>query len=189
MYFYIAARKDTQVELEKVSNNIDFSSSEQRNVFREALCANYSISDNNLSVYYVSEPNENVTRVTKGDTYTLTWTASTPDGEIDGVDFSAEDAKKWLQFSANKSNLIAGEETVIISVNLLKADKTGIDTTFSDTIDVPVTLPNRNSKFRFNFISGQASTMKTFNVGGTVYLGDKPSGYRCDNTLTIDVVE
>jgi len=188
--FYVAARKDTQVELEKGGNNLDFTNSTQRNAFRSSLCTNYGIVDSNLSLFYVAESNATVARIQNGEAYTLTWTASAPDGEVDGFDFSTEDAKKWLQFSANKSSLVAdGVESVIISASLLKADKSGIDTTFGSAIDVSVVLPGRNSKLRFLFSSGQASCSMKFDIGGTLYLGSKVSGYRCDNTLTIDIVE
>ena len=71
--FYVAARKDTQVELEKGGNSLDFTNETQRNAFRSALCTNYGIVDSNLSLFYVAESDASVARIRNGDTYALVW--------------------------------------------------------------------------------------------------------------------
>ena len=152
--FYVAARKDTQVELEKGGNSLDFTNETQRDAFRLALCNNYGIADNNLSLFYGAETNNNVTRIRNGDTYALVW----EDGEVTGFDFSDEDAKRWVKVTASKTEILADNtETTTITFELWKANKSGIATNITTNANVPILTPNGQRKVRVSLVNGVAT--------------------------------
>ena len=161
--FYVAARKDTQVELEKGSNNLDFTNSTQRNAFRSALCTNYGIVDSNLSLFYVAESNASVVRIRNGDVYTLTWSG----GEINGADFSTEDAKRWVKVTASKTEILADNtDTTTITFELWKADKSGIAAAVTTNANVPILTPNGQRKVRVSLVNGVATKVFKTSIPG-----------------------
>lgn len=165
--FFIASRKDTQIELEKGGRNLDFTNEAIRNAFRAALCTNHSISDSNLSLYYVADADESVVRVMSGDSYTLTWSAAVPTGEVNGLSFSTEDAKRWVKITVSKSEILADNtDTTVVTIELWKADKSGIATSVTANADVPILTPNGPRKIRVNLVNGVATkTFKTAIAG------------------------
>ncbi len=168
--FFIAARKDTQVELERGGRSLDFTNDAIRVAFRSALCTNHKISDSNLSFYYVADDDSSVTRVMSGDSYVLTWSAVAPTGEVTGLDFSTEDAKRWVKVTASKSEILAdNSDTTTITIELWKADKSGIATTVTANADVPVLTPNGPRKVRVSLVNGVATkSFKTAIAGDWV---------------------
>ena len=177
--FYVAARKDTQVELEKGSNSLNFTNPTHRDAFRAALCNNYGIVDSNLSLFYMAESNDNVARIRNGDTYALVWT----DGEVTGFDFSDEDAKNILKFDVKDENnetndtLTAnGTDYLTIYAYVFLPDLSELDTSFNKTILIPIIDPSgKNCFIKTTFVNGAASKVfKTTNYG----IWKIPNGYR-----------
>ena len=193
--FYIAVRKDTQVELEKGGNSLDFANSTQRNAFRLALCNNYGIDNSNLSLFYVAESNDNVARIRNGDTYALVW----EDGEVTGFDFSDEDAKNILRFDVKDENNVTndtltanGTDYLTIYAYVFLPDLSGLDTSFNQTILIPIIDPSgKNCFIKTAFVNGVSTKVfKTTNYG----IWKIPNGYRftdvplkISNEITYDI--
>jgi len=142
--FFIAARKDTKEELETGGRNLDFANSAIRATFRSSLCANYGITDANLSFLYVDEANAAATRVTNGDNYSIVWDSD----EIVGLDFSNEDALNILRFNVKDENDVVNDTVTANGVDYLtiyayvfKSDLSEIENTFNDTLLIPIINP------------------------------------------------
>lgn len=192
---YVAARKDTQVELEKGTNSLDFTNSAQRNAFIAALCNNYGIVDSNLSLYYVEESNADAVRIRNGDSYTLIWT----DGEITSFDFSIEDARRILRFNVKDENNVDSDTLTANGIDYLTIyayvflpDLSAVDTSFSETILIPVRNPAGIQCFiKSTFANGIATKVfKTTEYG----IWTIPNGYRfsdislkISNEITYDI--
>jgi len=130
---------------------------------KSALAANYGGSESDFYIYTITDNSEIAGRILKGDTFTLIWT----NDAITSLDFSSEDAKLWLQISADKNSFIADSmETILIIASILKADKSGIDTTFSENVDIPFSTPEGIKKYRFYFVSGVSSKLIKSDMAG-----------------------
>ena len=182
MYFYVAARIDTQVELEKGGNSLDFTNPKQNNAFRSALGTNYGIADDNLSLFYVAESDASVARIRSGDEYALVWT----NGEVTGFDFSDEDAKNILRFDVKDENNETNDTLTANGVDYLTVyayvflpDLSAVDTSFNQTLLIPIIDPSGKTCFiKTAFVNGTASKVfKTTNYG----IWRIPNGYRFAN--------
>jgi len=177
--FYVAARKDTKVELEKGGNSLDFTNPTHRDAFRAALCNNHGIVDNNLSLFYMAESDANVIRIRNGDTYALVWT----DGDVTGFDFSDEDAKNILRFDVKDENnetndtiTANGTDYLTIYAYVFLPDLSELDTSFNQTILIPIIDPSgKNCFIKTTFVNGVSTKVfKTTNYG----IWRIPNGYR-----------
>lgn len=189
MLWYVAGNKTDHTIIETAQISIDLSNTNVRDSFISALSGNHGVSVSDISLYYVSSTEANVARIQNGDSWALTWDDDAPTGEISGVSFAEEDAKKWLQFSADKTTVIADEkDTLTVSVSVLTANKSGVDTSVSGSVDIPVTTPDGGIKARFAFLTGKASKSFKFSKPGVFRAGLKMTSYRMDNELNIDVL-
>lgn len=187
--WYAAGNKTTQVLIESGIISLDFSIESVRTSFISAVATNHGTTPSNVSFYYLAESDSSVTRVRNGDSWALTWSGSAPSGEINGLNFTVEDAKKWLQFSVDKTGVLAnGKEVLTVSITMLTANKSGTDTSFSGDLDIPVSTPGGGVKARFVFFSGKASKAFKFSTSGTFTAGHKMSSYRMDNSISVDVI-
>lgn len=188
--WYSAGNKTEQTLITSGAISLDFSVESIRTSFINSISTNSGISVADISFYYLAEDDASVIRIMQGDTWSLTWNGGAPTGEIDGLSFSTEDAKKWLQFSADKTGIVSNnKDTVTISVTMLTASKSGTDTTFSGDLDIPVSTPEGGVKARFVFHTGKASKGFKFSNPGNISIGrTKMTSYRMDNSLTIDVI-
>jgi hypothetical protein len=188
--WFEAGDKTTQVLLESGSISLDFTNDSVRTAYITALASNHGVSLSNVSFYYLLDTDVSVLRIRNGDTWVPTWSGSAPTGELNGVSFTTEDAKKWLDFSTDKTSAVANsKDRLTISVNVLTANKSGIDTTFSGDIDIPISLPEGQSKARFTFFTGKSSKAFKFANSGSFSIGSrKLLDYRMNNTLNVDVV-
>ena len=191
MSWFFAGNKTTQALLEAGGRpGLDFSISSVMSSYKSAIATNYGTTSGNVSIYYVADNDAIAIRVMKGDQFAITWAGSPPSSEISGVNFTAEDAKGWLQYSASKSSLLAnGKETVIVYATLLNSDKSTINTSFGSSLDIPVIINGFSQKLRFRFSSGKASRSMTFASAGTFTIGaSKLDGYRTYATLSLDLI-
>lgn len=190
--WFIAANKVTQTILESGSRNSDFNDSAFLNSFLSALSANYSVSVENIVLYSMLDDSAEVLRVANGDQYTLIWSGVAPTGIITGLSFAVEDAKEWLQFSADKTTILNdGVEEITVEAKVLTANKSGTDTTFSGDLDIPVISPNGSVKMRFSFSLGVASKIITTTNAGVWVIPSNSKrviDYRVDSTITFDSV-
>jgi len=187
--WYAAGNKTTQILIESGIISLDFSIASVSTSFISAVATNHGTTPSDVSFYYLAESDASVTRIRTGDAWTLTWDGSAPSGEVNGIGFTTEDAKKWLQFSTDKTEIGSdGNDKVTISVTMLLANKSGTDTSFSGNLTVPISDPNGSGKIKFVFSSGLASKSLKFSQPGTVSLGvSKMVDYRMDNSIHIDV--
>jgi hypothetical protein len=180
--FFIAARKDTKVELEKGGRNLDFTNSAIRAAFRSSLCTNYGITDANLSFLYVDEANAAAPRIMNGDNYSIVWDSD----EIVGLDFSNEDSLNILRFNVKDENDVVNDTVTANDVDYLtiyayvfKSDLSEIENTFNDTLLIPIINPYGNQCFiKTTFENGVATKIfKTKEYG----IWKIPNGYKFPN--------
>lgn len=162
MSYFIAVRKDTKDILEMGGRSPDLIGPVLAG-FRAALCTNYRVTDDNLSVLVLDNNDASVARLRDGDEKSLLWSGS----NLVGVDFSQEDKKRILKVTASKSTILADyTDTTTITVELWKADNTGIATGVTTTADMPIQTPDGIRKVRVNLVSGTASRIfKTAKAG------------------------
>jgi hypothetical protein len=187
--WYAAGDKTNQALITSGIISLDFSIASVRASFISSISTNSGVSVANISFYYLTDNDAFVTRVRNGDIWALTWNGSIPTGEISGVSFVTEDAKKWLQFSADKTGVLSNNKDILtVSVTMLTANKSGTDTTFSGDLDVPVSIPGGGVKARFVFHAGKASKAFKFSTPGGFSIGSKMTTYRMDNSASVDVI-
>jgi hypothetical protein len=147
MSFYIAAKIDTKDVLEIGNNSLQLSSASVRDAFKSALSTNYTTSINNIFVYYEDIMSSEAKLVMEGASYALIWSGTT----ITGIDLSAENAKRIVKCYASKGEIVAdGVDTTTITLELWKADGTGIATNVTAQVDIPIMTPNGQ-----RFVKGQ----------------------------------
>lgn len=162
MSFFIAGKKSTLTVLEKGSRSPDIVGN-YIEPMRAALCANYSIPDSDLSLYIVPDSSEAAINIIDGFDHTVEWSGS----EIVGVSFAGELAKKYVKVTSSKSTILADNtDSTVISVEVWKADGSGIATSVTASADVPILTPDGIKKVRISVVNGTASkTFKTTKAG------------------------
>lgn len=123
-------------------------------LFSSAIATNYGGVSGDYSIFTAENSSTDATRAMAGDLWTPTWTGNS----ITALNFSAYDAKKWIRFYASKTSILADNRDLsIISAKIYLANKSGVDTTYSGTIDITVLAPNGAVPMRFVFSKGLAS--------------------------------
>ncbi len=114
----------------------------------------FKIDRTKLSFYSLTEDEEK--RVSNGDEYSLLWES----GVISGIDFSLEDNKLQLSFSASEKVINNGVNESVVSCTVYTS-KNKKDTSFSGNKLVPVKMPSGQVvNAGFVFVDGVAE--KTF---------------------------
>lgn len=187
MSFFIAARKDTQDVLEMGGRSPDLTGA-VLTAFRAALCTNHGIADNNLSLLVLSDTDPKVGRILDGAERALVWSG----GEVSDLNFGIEDTKRILKVTASKAIILAdGIDTTTITVELWKADNSGIATAVSASADMPIQTPDGLKKVRVSIVNGTASRVfKTAKAGTWVFpAGVKRFGQvRVGATATVEAI-
>ena len=162
MSFFVAARKDTKVLLEAGTRSPDLAGAILTG-FRAALCTNHGILDANLFVYVIPETDADAKAVMDGAEWSAAWTGS----DITGIDLSVETAKRILKVSASKNTILADDtDTTVITVELWKADNSGIATSVTTSADMPISTPNGIKKVRVALVNGVASRVFKTAIAG-----------------------
>jgi hypothetical protein len=182
MLFYIVGKISNKSTIESgIRSPFDLTA------FRTSVATNYGGVYTDYFVYSIDETTADAVRVKNGDDWTAVWTGNA----ITGVSFSTEDSKKWLEVSADRVSLMAdGKESALIKVSVLTANKSGTDTSFVGTIDIPMSTPEGQKAVQFRFIGGRASrSIKAVKSGVWLIPSQKVSGYRNNNSVTINSIE
>ena len=144
--------------------------------------------DEDYSIYHISNTHSDTLRVLNGDTVTLVWTGNS----VTGISFAAEDAKEWISVSVDKTSFSADNlDQVLVSVSVLLANKSGIDTSFNESIDLPIQSPSGTSKYRFYLVSGVSSKLIKTTLGGAWKAPSSSvriNGYRVNNTVSFESI-
>lgn len=182
MLFYVAGRISGHATVEA-----GFRSPFNLMDFKSAIAANYGGVDLDYYVYSVDESNTDAVRIKNGDEWVAVWTGDV----ITGVDFSIEDAKKWIDVSVDKLTFSAdNKEVVLVKASILLADKSDVDTSFDTNVDIPIKSSDSSYKIRFKFISGKASrAIKTSMAGTWKFPLSKVPGYRNNNTVSFESIQ
>ena len=131
--------------------------------FSAAIAINKGGVASDYSFFTAADNSTEATRVMAGDLWIPTWTGDS----ITALDFSAQDARKWLRFYTSKTNVVIdGSDEVLISAKVYTANKSAIDTTFGSNIDIIISSPSRSYKMRFAFSQGQASRSIVPDIAG-----------------------
>jgi hypothetical protein len=132
-------------------------------LFAEAIAINKGGVVGDYSFFTAADNSTEATRAMSGDLWVPTWTGNS----LTAIDFSAYDAKKWIRFYASKTSIAANNRDLsIISAKVYVANKTGIDSTYSGTLDIMVLSPGGTVPMRFVFSKGLASkNFKTSRYG------------------------
>lgn len=114
-------------------------------------------------------------RIKSGDEYDLEW----DNHEITGIDFAAEDVKRWVKIYADKTEIDGdGSDTANITLEVWKADLSAIDTNVNVTgKSLPILTPDGERIVKINISGGVASrAFKTTKAGKWIFPG-RGKGY------------
>lgn len=94
--------------------------------------------DTDYAIYKLDSTSSDGLRIKNGDELSLHWTAN----EITSIDFELEEAKLWINVSVDKMIVKKdGVDYLTVTTNMIKADGSGIDTTFNDEIVINILTP------------------------------------------------
>jgi hypothetical protein len=100
-------------------------------------------------------------RLDARDSYDLVWsgvfdpqTSGTVNSIVD-LDFSSENNKRWIQSLTDKEEIVAdGADTATVTIRIIKADKSGIDTNVTTTQNVPIDTPDGPGEAKISITNG-----------------------------------
>jgi hypothetical protein len=182
MLFYIAGKVSTSATVET-----GFRSSFDLNPFRQALATNYGGDYTDYYIYSVDETDADAIRIKNGDDFVAVWTGN----QITGVSFTVEDSKKCISSTTDRTLFMAdNREQLMLSLSILKADKSGVDDAFNEFIDIPIKSPDKIYKMRFRFINGKSSrSIKTDVPGSWIFPSQKINDYRNNNIVNFESIQ
>ena len=182
MVLYITGRVSDKTIVES-----GFRSEFDLNPFRQAFAANYGGVYTDYYIYQDAETSSDSLRIKNGDQWVAVWTGDV----ITGVSFAAYDALEWIRFYASKSSILAdNRDSSTISAKIYTADKLGIDTTYSGTIDIDISCSRTTAKMRFIFTKGQASKIfktDTYGLWGFPGTSKLIGGFKVDTAYIASV--
>ena len=122
---------------------------------------NYGGVQGDYSYYQLS--NNELKRVTDGDEYSTVWTS----GDITSLSFTSEDSKRWVRFSSDVKKAMAnGTDSIVLTAEIWLNDKSAIDTSYSGTILIDISIGRDIGILKLIFTSGVATkTLKSTNWG------------------------
>lgn len=136
-------------------------------------------------------------RILSGDSFNAVWddiywkqtdkngeiVASGYNRNIIDLDFTPEDTKNYLSFSASKKEFKAdGQDELLIDVQIKNPKLSVVD--FNGTLNVDATTPMGPAKLSFNFTKGLASkSLTTTEAGDWEIPYGTLSEYRIENTI------
>ena len=104
------------------------------------------------SILHISDTSAKAKRVMEGDDFDLVWTGNV----LTDLDFaSREDTKRWIDVGVSKASILADNtDSLTLTLGIWKADKTGLATNQSTTVDLPVSTPLGICLIRCVFVNG-----------------------------------
>lgn len=150
MSFFLAVKKSTGEHLEMGIRNPHLTGVHLK-AFRQALCVNNGIDDSDLSVLVLDESSADAKSALDGAKFNLVKAGS----EVTGLDFTPEISKRILKVNASKSVILAnGSDSTTITIELWKADDSGIATSINANVDMPVRTPDGVRTVRVTLTKG-----------------------------------
>ena len=150
MSFFLAVKKSTDERLEMGTRNPHLTGV-FLTAFRQALCVNNGIDDSDLSVLVLDEASADAKSALDGAEFNLVKTGS----EVTGLDFTPEISKRILKVNASKSVILAnGSDSTTITIELWKADDSGIATSVDTSADMPIRTPDGAKTVRVTLTNG-----------------------------------
>jgi len=144
-----------------------------------------NIDSQDIFVHKLNEQTD-IDRVLKCHEFNVQWENS----KIVGLDFSIEDNKPYLFFSADKNQIFANEvDTVIVSIQARQPDNSeNVDTSVNTSLLINANTPeDPNGLYKFDFINGLASRSITTSKSGPWAFGfTKIDGYRKLNKISFN---
>lgn len=117
-------------------------------------------------VFYFSDESEECKRIMDRNSFELIW----DNDKITEIDFTTEDNKQYLSFEVNKKVISKNKTDNILMVGkILLSDATSLDTTFNDTLLIPIQTPTsiiilkakfKNGICNHNLVTEQYGTYK-----------------------------
>lgn len=139
------------------------------------------------SFYQLSE--EDKARESDGEEHVITWT----DNEITGVDFSPEENKLWVKFTADKTEIDDdGVDSVQITLEIWEADQSGIKTNLTASSQIPILTPNGEKWSNASVIDGVKVKNFSTTKSGTWVFPSKAKRFknvRVMNQIVLTVIE
>ncbi len=157
-----------------------------------AVVQNYGGSESDYSFFQASVNDEQKMR--DGWEYDLVWSG----GEITDIDWTPETNKVWIKMSATKTEINGdGIDSTDITLEVWKADLSGIANNVNVTADLPIKTPDGNRWVKATVTNGTLTkTFKTQKSGTWAFPGkrkrfESPSGQkaRVFNIILIEVDE
>ena len=159
---YIASRISTGTVLEIAANSLALDGAD-RDRFLDALAANHGGAKADIDLFTIDEKDPAAIALMSGASYTLARTA----GRVTGIDLAAENAKRIVKASASKATLLAdGADSVTITIEVWKANGSGIDKAVTASSDIPILTPDGRKTVRASVVNGSVSRVfSTMKVG------------------------
>ena len=180
---WIIGRKSDESTVEVSIKQPDFTLEQLQTV----IPVNYGGVAGDYSFYQMQGTDEE--RIKDGWEYDLTWTA----GEITDIDFTPEESKRWLKVSATKTEIDDdGVETVDITLELWKADLSGIETAITASSTIPILTPSGERWSKASIVDGvKTKSFKTTKSGTWVFpsRAKRFRNVRVFNQVILDVIE
>jgi len=160
------------------------------NILLDNIVKEFGGATGDYAVLNVDDKSTDALQISKNWSFTLIWSGDT----ITGIDFTAETAKKWIEFfnTSDQSTIEANDrEAILLGANVLLDDGLTIDNTFNDFVDVPITTPSTSTFMRFYFVKGKSSKSFKTDIYGQWTLpsnSDRFNNFRVKNQLTFNSI-
>jgi len=121
------------------------------NVLNKAVAEGYLLAD--LEYFYIEDsdlPNSTCQRILAGASYDVIWTG----GNITSIDFSPEDAKGYVKFTSDKTEIRGdGVDSALITLTVYLADKVTVKNINAVKL-VPIKIPGAIISARMQLVNG-----------------------------------
>jgi len=128
-------------------------------------------------------------RIKDGWDYDIVWTTN----EITDIDFSPEENKRWVKFTADKTEIDDdGVDSVEIIMEIWDKDLTGIETGISTTSSVPILTPSGEKWTKASIVNGIRTKNFTTTKSGTWVFPSRSNRFknvRVFNQIVLTVIE
>lgn len=165
MILSIVGKKSTQTILEFGGLQYDHTDETVRAKYIDALSINHETEKSDISLYIVDD-SEKIQRMKNGDSCSPVW----ENGEITGLDFSAEDSKKKIEISVDDATVLIGE-AITLSLTVYDADGETVITNESGTIRVPMSSPDGSLNVRIDYSNGVGTKQIVMSKAGSYKIG------------------
>lgn len=195
---FIIARKSDE-KIIKVSGTYADGQTPSKETMLPKIVKEFGGTIDDYEYLFVDDKSDAANRAMEGDSFSLIWKEESIDekdltkttNKIDSVDFTPEDSKSWIKVTSDKSIVNTNDENdkATITFEVLKADKSGVDSTFQETIDLSIISPDKRIAYiSLTFTKGKSvvNFMPTI-FGRWVLMANSKrfNDFRIDNQIEI----